>query len=67
MPEAAGPISVTNGTFLKYVVQPGVLQDKPGPSIATEFGPLLLPLGARALDLVGPASCRSGGNGAPFT
>jgi len=30
------------GTFLKYVVRPGVLQDKSGPSIATEFG-LLYP------------------------
>jgi hypothetical protein len=28
------------GTFLKYVVRPGVLQDKSGPSIATEFGVL---------------------------
>ena len=33
-PEGAGPISVANAAFLKYVVQPGVLQDKPGPSIA---------------------------------
>ena len=28
------------GTFLKYVVRPGVLQGKPGPRIATEFGVL---------------------------
>lgn len=28
------------GTFLKYVLRPGVLQDKLGPSIATEFGVL---------------------------
>jgi hypothetical protein len=28
------------GTFLKYLVRPGVLQDKSGPSIATEFGVL---------------------------
>ena len=28
------------GAFLKYVVRSGVLQDKPGPSIATEFGVL---------------------------
>jgi hypothetical protein len=28
------------GTFLKYVVRPGVLQDKSGPSIATELGVL---------------------------
>ena len=41
LPEGVGPISVANAAFLKYVVQPGVLQDKSGPSIATEFGPLL--------------------------
>jgi hypothetical protein len=29
------------GAFLKYVAREGVLQDKPGPSIAFEFGPLL--------------------------
>jgi len=29
------------GAFLKHVVVPGVLQDKSGPSIATEFGMLL--------------------------
>lgn len=29
------------GAFLKYVVQPGVLQGQSGISIATEFGPLL--------------------------
>ena len=37
-PEGFGPISVSNAALLKYVVQPGVLQEKPGPSIATEFG-----------------------------
>jgi hypothetical protein len=45
VPEGAGPISVANAAFLKYVVQPGVLQDKQGMSIATEFGPLLPPVG----------------------
>jgi hypothetical protein len=40
-PEGFGPISVSNAALLKYVVQPGVLQEKPGPSIATEFGVLL--------------------------
>jgi hypothetical protein len=30
-----------DGAFLKHVVVPGVLQDKSGPSIATEFGVLL--------------------------
>jgi hypothetical protein len=38
----SGPTSFTSaGAFLKHVVQPGSLQDKPGPSIATEFGVLL--------------------------
>ena len=41
LPEGIGPISVSDAAFLKYVVQPGVLQEKSGPSIATEFGPLL--------------------------
>jgi hypothetical protein len=37
-----GPSSLAaTGAFLKYVIQPGVLQDKSGISIATEFGPLL--------------------------
>jgi hypothetical protein len=45
LPDTVGPLSVANGAFLKYVVQPGVLQDKSGPSIATEFGPLLPPAG----------------------
>jgi hypothetical protein len=34
------PILTDAGAFLKYVVRPGVLQDKSGPSIATEFGVL---------------------------
>jgi hypothetical protein len=34
-----------NGVFLKGVLREGSLQDKPGPSIATEFGLLLPPLG----------------------
>jgi len=37
-PQGAGASSVPNGAFLKYVVLPGVLQDRPGPSVATEFG-----------------------------
>src|SRR4051794_16886790 len=32
---------VDNGVFLKGVLREGALQDKPGPSIATEFGILL--------------------------
>jgi hypothetical protein len=39
---AARPTSqVENGVFLKGVLREGVLQDQPGPSIATEFGVLL--------------------------
>ena len=49
LPDGAGPTSVSNATFLKYVLQPGVLQDKPGPSIATEFGPLLPAFGGSGL------------------
>jgi hypothetical protein len=38
----SGPWSLTAaGAFLKGVVRPGTLQDKTGPSIATEFGVLL--------------------------
>ncbi len=44
-PEGFGPISVSNAALLKYVVQPGVLQEKSGPSIATEFGALLPQIG----------------------
>jgi hypothetical protein len=39
----SGPSLLTgSGAFLKHVLREGVLQDKRGPSIATEFG-LLLP------------------------
>jgi hypothetical protein len=38
----SGPTSLaTAGAFLKHVVVPGSLQDKSGPSVATEFGVLL--------------------------
>src|SRR6266849_809218 len=38
----SGPTSLTSaGAFLKHVLQPGSLQDKTGPSVATEFGVLL--------------------------
>jgi hypothetical protein len=38
----SGPTALTAaGAFLKHVIQPGSLQDKPGPSVATEFGVLL--------------------------
>ncbi|WP_249136586.1 hypothetical protein [Bradyrhizobium canariense] len=41
-PSPPGPTSLTAaGAFLKHVVVPGSLQDKTGPSIATEFGVLL--------------------------
>jgi hypothetical protein len=39
---ASGPSSLSAaGAFLKGVVRPGSLQDKAGPSVATEFGVLL--------------------------
>jgi hypothetical protein len=39
---SSGPTSLTAaGAFLKHVVVPGSLQDKTGPSVATEFGVLL--------------------------
>ncbi len=38
----SGPTELTKaGAFLKYVAVPGSLQDKTGPSVATEFGVLL--------------------------
>jgi hypothetical protein len=40
------PSIAATGAFLKYVIVPGVLQDKSGISIATEFGPLLPGLNA---------------------
>jgi hypothetical protein len=45
LPEGIGPLSVSDGAFLKYVLRPGVPQEKSGPSVATEFGPLLPPAG----------------------
>jgi hypothetical protein len=42
LPDSQGPNLIDNGVFLKGVLREGTLQDKPGPSIATEFG-LLLP------------------------
>ena len=43
--EGGGPLGVPDAAFLKYVVRPGVLQDKPGSSMAMEFGPLLPDVG----------------------
>ncbi len=38
----SGPSSLSEaGVFLKHVLRPGSLQDKSGPSVATEFGVLL--------------------------
>ena len=38
----SGPTELTTaGAFLKHIVVPGSLQDKSGPSVATEFGVLL--------------------------
>jgi hypothetical protein len=48
-PQGFGPISVSNAALLKYVVQPGVLQEKSGPSIATEFGALLPEVGGSGI------------------
>ena len=39
--DANGPSLVGAGAFLKGVLRPGSLQDKSGPSVATEFGVLL--------------------------
>jgi len=51
----SGPASLTAaGAFLKHVLQPGSLQDKSGPSVATEFG-VLLPDSTDALSLLGLA------------
>lgn len=40
-PDTPGTSLVGNGASLKGVLREGVLQEKPGPSIATEFGVLL--------------------------
>ena len=45
----SGPTPVSDEAMLKYVVQPGALQGKPGLSIATEFGPLLPNIGEPGL------------------
>ena len=38
----SGPTTLSaSGAFLKNVIRPGSLQDKPGPSVAAEFGVLL--------------------------
>jgi hypothetical protein len=40
-PPGSASSFAASGAFLKYVIQPGVLQGQNGISIATEFGPLL--------------------------
>ena len=40
-PPGSSSSFAASGAFLKYVIQPGVLQGQSGISIATEFGPLL--------------------------
>ena len=40
------PSIAATGAFVKYVIVPGVLQEKSGISVATEFGPLLPGLNA---------------------
>jgi hypothetical protein len=40
--ESIAPLRITEtGLYLKHVVRPGILQDAPGVSVATEFGALL--------------------------
>jgi hypothetical protein len=51
LPGNAGPSSVPNAALFKYVWSPGVLQDKPGPSVATEFGALLPDFGGSGAGL----------------
>lgn len=63
----SGPTSLAAaGAFLKHVVVPGSLQDKSGPSIATEFG-VLLPdsTGNSGAGLSLAGSSRSAGIGGP--
>jgi hypothetical protein len=60
-----GPTNVTAaGAFLKHVLVPGSLQDKTGPSVATEFG-LLLPdsAGVRVWVQAWPELSRNAGSG----
>ena len=45
LPAGTGPTPVSDEVMLKYVIRPGVLQGKPGLSIATEFGPMLPNIG----------------------
>jgi hypothetical protein len=46
--DASGPSLVGASALLKGVLRPGSLQDKPGPSVATEFGVLLPGVNAEA-------------------
>jgi hypothetical protein len=64
----SGPSSfAANDVLLKYIIKPGVLQDKAGLSIATEFGPLLPEInGDPGVGSVGAVSCLSDGTGEPL-
>jgi hypothetical protein len=54
-PDASGVALLGNGLFLKGVMREGSLQDKTGPSIATEFGFLLPDVSAEASSNTGGA------------
>ena len=59
-----GASLIESDVLLKDVLREGVLQDKPGPSIATEFGILLPGINdGPGLGQSSPASPRSAGNG----
>ena len=65
--EGGGPLSVPDAAFLKYVVQPGVLQDKKGPSMPWSLALCCRRWVARLSVSVGPASSRNDGSGEPST
>jgi hypothetical protein len=53
---------VDDAISIKHVLRPGVLQDRPGVSVATEYGVLLPEVTAQAVPgFLLPASCRSAG------
>ena len=55
-PDSSGVALLGNGVFLKGVLREGSLQDKTGPSIATEFGFLLPDVSAEAPSGTGGAA-----------
>jgi hypothetical protein len=64
-PPDAGPMNVSNAAFLKYVIKPGVLQDKPGVASPRSSARCLPTSAARALASAGPPSPRNAGTGGP--